>query len=237
MTQPKPTLTLELVERAIPGVIEDDPTAHPHLPDDEVRARLLDFLAAHPLQEPVYVFGYGSLLWYPEVGLGEPVLATLAGWQRHFCLWQWAYRGSRANPGLMLALLPGGQCVGQAFRLEGPSDAAPDLAARLWPVWKREVVGNGYHGRMVEVQTMSGPKTALTFVANTDGPRFVHPLPLDEMARLMAVAKGSRGASALYLFHTVARCRELGIADPHLENLDEAVARAIAAKLAEVVPA
>ena len=211
--------------------------AHPLLSDDEMRAKLDAFLAAAKPQEPVLVFGYGSLLWYPEIGLTQPVMATLSGWQRSFCLWQWAYRGSRVNPGLMLALVPGGQCIGQAFRLEPPSAEKPGIADRLWPVWKRELIGNGYVARMVEVETPGGPKPALTFTANTESPRFVHPLPLAEMARLIGSAKGSRGASALYLCHTAAQCRELGIADPHLENLDEAVARLLLTRLGESMPA
>ena len=230
-------LTPDLVERAVPGVVEDDPAAQPLLTDAVMREKLDRFLLENPLHEPVLVFGYGSLLWYPEVGLADPVMATLAGWQRSFCLWQWAYRGSKVNPGLMLALVPGEHCVGQVFRLEGPTETKPDLAARLWPVWKRELIGNGYVGRMVEVETSNGPRLALTFIANTESPRFVHPMPLAEMARLMAVAKGSRGASALYLCHTARRCRELGIVDQHLEGLDEAVARLLAARLGEGVPA
>lgn len=51
------------------------------------RAASLDcMLTSRPDQSPVWVFGYGSLMWNPVFDAEEVCVATLNGWHRTFCL-------------------------------------------------------------------------------------------------------------------------------------------------------
>src|SRR5262245_54702023 len=55
--------------------------------DGELEASLDETLAARPANAPVWLFGYGSLMWNPAFCYAERRSGTLRGWHRRFCLW------------------------------------------------------------------------------------------------------------------------------------------------------
>ena len=58
-----------------------------------------------PLDErPLWVFGYGSLIWKPDFPVAEQQVARLDDWHRSFCMLSIHHRGTEAHPGLLLAL-------------------------------------------------------------------------------------------------------------------------------------
>lgn len=218
-------LTREMIARSFPAAVTDDPAVIPLLDDAELDGSLRAFLGDHaPGGAPLWVFGYGSLMWKPELDIAERRLATIRGWHRRFCLWQWRYRGTRDRPGLMLALDQGGACRGIAYRIEGP-----DMHGKLAGVWRREMRARGYLARTVRAETAAGPVKALAFVANRGGERYAGRLTEAEIAGYIAQACGQSGPSAEYLLETVARCEELGIRDPGLWRLQRLVAGHLAA--------
>ena len=58
--------------------------------------------------QPVWIFAYGSLIWDPEFSYAESEPALLRGYHRSFCLYSYDYRGTPAQPGLVLGLDRGG---------------------------------------------------------------------------------------------------------------------------------
>lgn len=216
-------LTRELIERAHPVPGPDDDTAMRRLSDEEQAVFLEAALAGRNGADGVWVFGYGSLLWKPEAAFVEGRIATVRGWHRRFCLWQWRFRGSRERPGLMLAIDRGGAVTGIAYRVAGP-----DIRAGLASVWSREMSGNGYRPRWVAARTATGIVPALTFVANREGERYAGRLTDAEIADHLAGACGHMGPSADYLVATAARCEALGIRDAHLWRLQAMVAERLA---------
>ena len=76
--------------------------------DEELAASLDETLATHPADEPLWLFGYGSLMWNPAIHYLDALPATVRGWSRRFCLWLYTARGTPEVPGLMLALDRGG---------------------------------------------------------------------------------------------------------------------------------
>ena len=64
-----------------------------------------------------WVFGYGSLMWNPGFAFEEKVPAKLTGYHRWFSGISNNSRGTAENPGMMLGLMPGGDCVGAAYRV------------------------------------------------------------------------------------------------------------------------
>ena len=105
MNAPPPRFPLshDLIAAAFPGTIADDEAAQPELPPDAIDAMADQALRHLGPSDDVWLFAYGSLMWSPEPELdgAETRLATLRGWHRRFCLWQWRYRGSRDNPALV----------------------------------------------------------------------------------------------------------------------------------------
>jgi cation transport protein ChaC len=217
-------LTRELISRAHQRSVADDPAAMRLLSEEEIAASLDETLARENVRNELWLFAYGSLMWKPDLEVVERRLATVRGWHRRFCLWQWRFRGTRDEPGIMLALDRGGSCVGIVYKVIGP-----DLRAKVMPVWRREMRGNGYRARWVTAETDEGALRALTFVANRAGGRYAGRLSDQEIAGRIASACGHLGPNAEYLLNTVARCEEVGIRDRHLWRMQALVAEQLLA--------
>jgi len=190
------------------------------LSDEEISTYLDAMLADRPdPNADIWLFAYGSLMWKPELDFAERRLANVRGWHRRFCLWQWRYRGTRDKPGVMLALDRGGSCGGMVYHL-----SAPNVREKIAPVWRREMIGNGYRPRWVTADTEHGTVTALAFVAHRTGERYAGKLSDESIADRIGSACGHIGPSAEYLLETVARCEEFGIHDRHLWRMQRLVA-------------
>src|SRR4051794_13804408 len=126
LLSPMTGLTRELISRAHPHSVADDPAAMRLLSDEDIAASLDETLAAENVTNELWVFAYGSLMWKPDLEVAERRIATVRGWHRRFCLWQWRFRGTRDCPGVMLALDRGGSCVGIVYKVIGPDvECAP----------------------------------------------------------------------------------------------------------------
>jgi cation transport protein ChaC len=217
---PKPrslSLTADLIQARFPEPGADDRSATRLMPEEEIAARLDAFLAEHGPGD-LWLFAYGSLIWKPDMEFAERRKAKLVGWHRRFCLWQRRWRGTSANPGLMLALDRGGSCRGVVYRIGAP---AKDKIAE---VWRREMIGYAYHPRRLPVETEGGIVAALAFVVNRESGRYAGRLSDEEIADNIAAACGHIGPCASYLLDTVAHLEKLGIHDRHLWRLQELVA-------------
>jgi cation transport protein ChaC len=176
------------------------------------------------MQETLWVFGYGSLIWDPGFPVAERRIATLKDWHRSFCMRSIHHRGTVENPGLVLALdrAPGAACAGVAFRVEPGAEAATLAALR-----ERELISSAYLETTLGVETSEGPLTALAYVIDPDHEQYCGGLPLDEQAWIIAKAIGGRGPNRDYLWATVAHLTDLGISDPDLDWLGAEVRRLI----------
>ena len=222
---PLPALTHALIARAFPEPVADDRSAMPLRPDAEIAASLEAALAGLKPGQPFWLFAYGSLTWDAgDLPVAERRPATLRGWHRRFCLWQWRYRGTRERPGLMLALDRGGSCRGLALRIDGP-----DLRSKLAGIWRREMIGYGYEPRRVTLRSEDARLPAFVFVINRASPRYAGHLSDDVVAGHIATACGHVGPAASYLLETLLSCQRCGIADRHLWRLQALVAERLTA--------
>ncbi len=171
---------------------------------------------------PLWVFGYGSLIWDPGFAVAERRIASVQGWHRSFCMRSIHHRGTPEAPGLVLALdqAAGSSCTGVAFRVEPGAEAGTLKALR-----ERELVSSAYLERTLPVLTDAGPLQALTYVIDPDHAQYCDGLAMDEQARIIARASGGRGPNRDYLWATAAHLADLGIADPDLEWLATEVRR------------
>jgi cation transport protein ChaC len=206
-------------------------------PRDERAARLTDLprLTPHDLaqslattlahwhgREPLWVFGYGSLLWNPEFEFDRRVPARVYGYHRKLCLRSVRNRGTPECPGLVAGLDRGGSCAGIAYRV--PAESVRAQFARLW---EREMFMGSYTPRWLHVRRLDGrgALTALAFVVRRDAPNYCGRLGERETIDALARAAGRYGTSLDYLLRTVAALRAEGLSDPHLERLAQRAQR------------
>lgn len=174
---------------------------------------------------PLWVFGYGSLMWEPGFAFDERQPARLEGFHRSFCMRSIHYRGTPEAPGLVLALdaAEGAACAGVAYRV-------PDAAAAetLDYLRARELVSYAYLETRQPVRLASGAAVeALAYVVDPAHAQYCGGLSLEEQAQIILRASGGRGPNRDYLWNTVAHLDELGIADADLAWLGARV-RALA---------
>jgi cation transport protein ChaC len=184
----------------------------------ELEASIAATLAARPGSVPVWLFGYGSLIWNPAFHFVERRVGIIHGFHRRFCLWTHLGRGTPERPGLTLGLDRGGACRGVLFRI-----AEREVASELGIVWRREMVSGAYQPRWVEAASESGPVRAIAFVINHAHPRYAGLLPEARVIETIAAAAGRLGPCADYLFNTVAHLDALGIEDRPMRRLRKRV--------------
>lgn len=194
------------------------------LTDAERERSLRDMLENRPDRgHGVWLFGYGSLIWNPTIQYAESRVACIQGWRRSFCLSTPIGRGSPENPGIVLALDTGGSCKGVAFRI-----AEDVLLQELSLIWAREMVTGAYIPQWIPLHDEEGNVlgSGIAFTINLAGAHYLAGLPEEEAVRRLATARGQLGSSSDYLFQTQAGLCKLGIEDPLVERMAEAVMQA-----------
>ncbi|MFN4310265.1 MAG: gamma-glutamylcyclotransferase [Ferrovibrio sp.] len=165
--------------------------------------------------QPLWVFGYGSLMWDPGFPFTRQMTARLWGFHRGFCVWSHRYRGTPERPGLVLGLMPGGSCTGKAFRVKrGDETAVIDY------LYRREMVTGVYRPGFHLAQMEDGSRVkVLAFVADPHHKQYAGYLSERQVIDTIATCCGARGTNAAYLANTVAHLDELGIGDGPLHHL------------------
>ncbi|MFS2223791.1 gamma-glutamylcyclotransferase [Pantoea sp. B65] len=182
-------------------------------------ASLAAALACRPDNSPVWIFGYGSLMWNPVFESDEVASGTLQGWHRAFCLRLTAGRGTHHQPGRMLALKQGGTTRGLAFRL--PEDK---LHEELELLWKREMITGCYLPTWCELVLEDRRKvSALVFVMDPRHPLYESDSCAKTIAPLIARASGPLGTNAQYLYSLEQELLKRGMHDECLTDLVQQV--------------
>jgi cation transport protein ChaC len=219
-------LTADLVAR-VHRTLDDegpDPTLAYHS-DADYAAIVTEMLARHVPGTPCWLFAYGSLIWKPEVPHVDEMRGTALGYHRTFCFRVPRFRGTRAQPGLMMALDRGGQCTGMLYRL--PDDNLVDHVAKLF---RREFTVKPPNCRPRWVRVVAGAAEtvpAIAFVMNRAAPNYIGKQSPEAIADVLSQACGHWGSCAEYLYQTVAHLEAKGIHDRHLWLLQRLVAQRI----------
>lgn len=169
------------------------------------------------MSQPLWVFGYGSLIWDPGFSVAEAQVARLTDWHRSFCMRSIHHRGTPERMGLVLALdrAVGAFCDGLAFRVTPGAEAEALAYLRA-----RELISSAYLEASLPVRTRDGRDlTALTYVIDPQHDQYCGGLSLTEQAGIIAHAAGGRGTNRAYLTATAEHLASLGIADKDLNAL------------------
>lgn len=162
---------------------------------------------------PLWVFGYGSLLWNPGFTPAQTVTARLDGYHRSFCMLSIHHRGTEDDPGLVLALdeAEGGRCTGVAFRVADGEEDAVHTYLR-----ERELISSAYLEAHVPLILEGGETvTALAYVINRNHVQYCQ-FTLEQQAQMIARAVGGRGPNTEYLFNTASHLTQMGIKDAEM---------------------
>ncbi|QPF73865.1 gamma-glutamylcyclotransferase [Roseateles sp. DAIF2] len=170
----------------------------------------------HVRGRDLHLFAYGSLIWRPEFEFDEQQRARIQGFHRALRMHSRLYRGTPERPGLVLALLSGGCCVGMLYRI-----GAARAEAVLRQVWAREMVSGVYRPRWLSCQPQHGGQgvvPALAFTLSRRNPHWTGALSDAELLSVFRHARGRYGSTLDYLQRTVQSLRSHGIHDRELER-------------------
>jgi cation transport protein ChaC len=188
--------------------------SHWRLSDADREAARKETLTGH-LDDDLWVFAYGSLMWDPAFRFAEVRQADITGYQRHFCLKdELGGRGSREAPGLMAALDEGPGCTGLAFRI-----ARDHLDEETQILWRREMLSGVYLSVFVDATTAEGSMKAVTFVANNRASRIRRDISRSDQVRYIATGTGFLGSSLEYIENLASHLTALGIEDKEVFSL------------------
>jgi len=180
----------------------------------ELSASFQGMLKGRNLENGVWVFGYGSLMWNPDFKFAEKITGVVSGFHRRLCLKSTVYRGTPDYHGLVFGLDQGDSCQGMAFRI-----TPEHLETELQIVWEREMFAETYIPTWVSVQTKQQNVSAITFVINPEHEHYVPDLALEDVVQRVVRAEGKCGTCHDYVQNTVKCLHQLGLRDPVLEQL------------------
>ena len=165
----------------------------------------------------LWVFGYGSLMWAPGFAFDEMRPARLTGCHRALCIYSNHWRGTEAEPGLVLGLDWGGSCRGVAFRV------APERAAATRAYLNERELRNHVYREVARPVRFDdgGMALALAYVADRTHRQYAGGLTREERLGLVASRTGEGGSNREYVVNTVQHLRQIGVRDAELEWITE----------------
>jgi len=184
------------------------------LTSQEMVVSVQNILKGHNLEEGVWVFGYGSLMWNPDFKVAEKISGIISGYHRRLCLKSIVYRGTPDYHGLVFGLDKGDSCQGMVYRI-----AEENIHSEMQKIWEREMFAGTYIPSWVNVTTKQGSISAVTFVINHEHEHYIPDLELEEIAERVVKAEGTCGSCHDYVQNTVKSLHQLGLRDPALEQL------------------
>ena len=170
-------------------------------------------LAPH---QPVWVFGYGSLIYKVDFPYLERRPAAIHGWQRRFWQGSHDHRGTPENPGRVLTLVaaPQAECVGMAYLVR------PDVFDHLD---HREKNGYLRLETALHFRDKASPKKAsgLVYIATEENAAYLGAAPEEEIAAHIARSRGPSGPNDEYVLKLAEALRALNTEDPHVFAIEK----------------
>jgi len=169
---------------------------------------------------PLWIFGYGSLLFRPAFPYEEQRTAFIQGFRRRLDQGSPDHRGTEERLGRVATLIrePGAHATGAVFRVAGHN-----VDAVIHDLDHREQ--GGYDRISVEASLSDGSATvtAVTWIASPDNPYHLGPAALPAMLAQIRAAVGPSGPNIEYVLKLADTLRALGIEDPHVEEVARAL--------------
>jgi cation transport regulator ChaC len=165
--------------------------------------------------EPLWIFGYGSLVWRPAFPHTRRQHGYVRGWTRRFWQGSTDHRGVPGAPGRVATVIPesDAHCWGSVYHVD--------------PLHREEVMARldhrekgGYERERVEVWLTSRERVqALMYVATPRNDNWLGEAPLEDIAAQILRSRGPSGPNPEYLLRLHDALVEMGAEDPHVASL------------------
>jgi cation transport regulator ChaC len=169
------------------------------------------------VEDGLWIFGYGSLLWRPAFPYEERRVGFVEGFARRFWQGSTDHRGVPGAPGRVVTLVPdaGERCWGAAFRV-----ASADREQVLGQLDYRE--RGGFERLEVDVHAAGEPHAslrALLYIAGPANPNYLGPAPPEAIAAQVEGAHGPSGSNLDYVRGLFDALEEMGVEDSHVTSI------------------
>ena len=164
----------------------------------------------------LWVFGYGSLIWRPDIAFRDRRVARVRGWKRRFWQGSHDHRGVPHAPGRVVTLVPDAiaSCEGMAYLIDGAV-----AESTFEGLDHREK--NGYERHDVHLEFRDGDTSGgVVYIAPAGNHAYLGPAPEVEMVEQIRRSAGPSGTNIEYLVELAAALRALGIDDSHVFGLE-----------------
>nr|CUU00389.1 hypothetical transcript [Hymenolepis microstoma] len=158
----------------------------------------------------LYVFGYGSLIWKPNITYSRSWVGYIKGYKRRFYQGTTTHRGTPQQPGRVLTLLPSSdkevRVWGKLFEVDG----VDEINATIEHLAEREMILGGYRFDVVPFYPFKNCENnnyeqppeviqSVVYIAEPGNDQYIGKAPLEVQARQIAVAHGFCGPNSEYL--------------------------------------
>ncbi len=166
--------------------------------------------------DPLWIFGYGSLLWRADFPWVERRRASVRGFARRFWQGSTDHRGVPGAPGRVVTLIEDAAalCHGAAYRIDA------SLAAQVLADLDHRERG-GYERLDIALDIAGDPAQGLTYVATPGNRNYLGPAPLEEVATQVRAARGPSGDNREYVVRLAASLRAMDREDAHVFELEQ----------------
>ena len=167
----------------------------------------------------IWLFGYGSLIWNPDITYIDSSIARLNGHVRRFWQGSHDHRGTPQKPGRVVTLVPckKGHCDGLAYLVS--QENANSVFQKLDYREK-----NGYEKLSINLELSNNTSPiAVTYVAKENNHAFLGSAPMQSIASQIISSSGPSGENKDYLFELATALRNHNFIDDHIFELESLV--------------
>ncbi|KAM7541214.1 hypothetical protein Aperf_G00000037032 [Anoplocephala perfoliata] len=162
-----------------------------------------------PKTGKLYIFGYGSLIWKPNISYSRSWIGYIKGYKRRFYQGTTTHRGTPDCPGRVVTLLPSENKEDRVWGKVYEVDGAEAINEAIDHLAEREMIMGGYRFDAVSFyplkcceQDTEPPHDAIrafVYIAEPGNDQYIGSAPLEDQAHQIASATGVCGPNSEYL--------------------------------------